>query len=673
MVTHLTIKELLKQMIQISKTISYNGEFFLSSFSYKRFPTRKVRIGNLYIGGDEPIRIQSMTTTSTMDIQSTFLQAKELFDVGCEIVRITTRNTKEAKALGEIKNLLLQNGYNGPIVADVHFSPEVALIVADYADKVRINPGNFADSKKFEKKEYTDLEYEQELERVHEELKPLILKLKEKGKSLRIGANHGSLSDRIMNRFGDTPEGMVESAIELIKIAEYYDFKDIVVSMKASNPYIMIIAYKMLIERFIKEKMNYPIHLGVTEAGDGKDGRIKSASGIGLLLLEGIGDTIRVSLTEDPVEEIPVAKKILEYVEKIKKENQSFYSYLEKYDQKINFPYELKRTTIDRNDIKIGSSYSLKWITTFDFHSLQYQNFYKNFIKNLPDFWVIHKYQIEDYKNIIHKYPILQNISPIVQIDNINDFINTYNYKNLWIDLNIDQELRINEFKDFSIVILNFVFDSIKEINLDKFINILEEIKKYSNILFSFKVNNSEIDLIRLYRFLNAKCKELPPFVLQISVDSSDQEIIKTAILGAGGIYSNIGDLFFIKTNSLKESYELGSDILQNTRIRLSRADFISCPSCGRTLFDLQTTTQKIKELTQHLSGIKIGIMGCIVNGLGEMADADFGYVGASPGKVNLYKGKELIKRNVPEELAPEELVKLIKESGMWKDKESGN
>ncbi|MFN3604942.1 MAG: (E)-4-hydroxy-3-methylbut-2-enyl-diphosphate synthase [Leptonema sp. (in: bacteria)] len=668
-----SLKELTSNIIKASREMNYQGKFFLHPFTYKRFPTRKVKIGNLYIGGDEPIRIQSMTTTPTLEIQSTFLQAKQLFDVGCEIVRITTRNPKEARAIQEIKSLLLQEGYKGPIVADVHFSPEVAYIVADYADKVRINPGNFGDSKKFEKKEYTDLEYEQELGRIHDLFKPLVLKLKEKGKSLRIGANHGSLSDRILNRFGDTPQGMVESVMEYMKIAEYYDFKDIVISLKASNPYVMILAYKMLIERFLKENKNYPIHLGVTEAGDGKDGRFKSASGIGLLLLEGIGDTIRVSLTEDPTEEIPAAKEILNFVEKIRHESESLYSILEKYSLDVNYPYEIKR---NRSEIKtnfIGGKNPVKWIISFETKSFEDKDFVDTLLKNLPDFFLIQENQIKDFNFVLEAYPELKKIKPILKT-NLRDFLKNHNlyesYFCLWVDVSLQEEIPFGEFQKFDFVVFNFIFEDISEFLLKKFKDVLKTVQTCENLLFSFEFHKKNLDIIKFYRSLNYELKTMPPFVLQIILESPSLDLLKSAILGAGSIYSNLGDVLFVKSESAKKSFLLGSDILQNTRLRLSRADFISCPSCGRTLFDLQTTTQKIKELTNHLAGVKIAIMGCIVNGLGEMADADFGYVGASPGKVNLYRGKELIKKNVAEEDAPYELVRIIKDAGMWKEKE---
>lgn len=659
-----SIQRMIQEIIQLSKSIEYQGKFFTHPFVYKRFFTRKVKIGNLYIGGNEPIRIQSMTTTSTSDIISTVSQIKELFNEGCEIVRVTTRNPKEAKAVKQIKSQLVQEGYTGPIVADVHFSPEVAMIVADFADKVRINPGNFADAKKFEKKEYNDVEYEQELEKIHSVFKPLVLKLKENGKALRIGANHGSLSDRILNRYGDTPEGMVESVIEYIKIAEYYDFKDIVISMKASNPYVMILAYKMLIERFIKEHMNYPIHLGVTEAGDGKDGRMKSASGIGLLLLEGIGDTIRVSLTENPVAEILAAKEIIEVVETIKQHSLNFYLDLQRYStQEVFYPYEIKRNTFNLDAIQVGGSYPVKWMTNFHTSFVE-DDFLKIFIKNLPDFWLIEENQISLYQETINKYSSLKKIQPVLKISNF-DFKTHPFFQIFWIDCDSKNFPDSQVIKNLPFVILNY-----KLKNINDFINFLESFKDFPNILISVYSDLPWIDILRIYRFMNVQLTKLPPFVLQVFV-TQEKQITLTGILAGGCIFSNIGDVIFIQSEDKKNAYELGIDILQNTRLRLSRADFISCPSCGRTLFDLETTTQKIKELTQHLSGVKISIMGCIVNGLGEMADADFGYVGSSPGKVNLYKGRQLLKRNVPEEEAPFELVKIIKEANMWKEKDT--
>ncbi|MCS7204504.1 MAG: (E)-4-hydroxy-3-methylbut-2-enyl-diphosphate synthase [Leptospiraceae bacterium] len=670
----------IKEIVLSSKNINYQGKYFDHPFVYQRFPTRKVRVGKVYLGGDEPIRVQSMTTTPTLDIEATVFQTKKLFEAGCEIVRITTKNPKEAKALKEIKEKLLQDGYDGPIVADVHFSPQTALIAADYADKVRINPGNFVDTKTFEKKEYTDEEYEKEIEKIHHAFKPLILKLKEQGKSLRIGCNHGSLSDRIMNRFGDTPEGMVESVIEYIKIAEYYDFHEIVVSMKASNPFIMIQAYKMLIERFLKESMNYPIHLGVTEAGDGKDGRLKSAAGIGLLLLEGIGDTIRVSLTEDPIEEIPVAKAIIQSVENIKKQNQLLYETLKDYPNlSIHQPYEIKRTSKNYEIPQIGSQYQVKW--AINFHSTELnEEFIKNLTLNPPDYFILKKEEFENYKNFINNFNFNLKITPIFEVsvhdkDYIKKIIAEFEECGFYLkDFSFDDHFEIfSLFEKKHILILNVLFRDFPSLDVIRrtFMHVQSISERYS-VVISFE-SSFEIDLIRWYRFLRTELREPPPVLLKLNITkyrnlSEDDLIAYIGILGAGSIYSSIGDILWVESDRMEDSFVFGTDVLQITRLRLSRADFISCPSCGRTLFDLQITTQRIKELTQHLKGVKIAIMGCIVNGLGEMADADFGYVGASPGKVNLYRGKELIKRNVPEEEAPLELVRLIQESGKWID-----
>lgn len=675
MKSSLDINHFVKTMIELSKNFTYRGIYTNHPYSYQRFPTRKVKVGNILIGGDEPIRIQSMTTTPTLDIDATVNQTKKLFDVGCEIVRITTRNPKEAKALKEIKEKLIQEGYDGPIVADVHFSPQTALIAVEYADKVRINPGNFVDTKKFEKKEYSEEEYEKEIIKIHDAFLPLIKKLKEQGKSLRIGVNHGSLSDRIMNRFGDTPEGMVESAIEYIKIAEYYDFKDIIVSMKASNPFIMIQAYRMLMERFLKEKMNYPIHLGVTEAGDGKDGRLKSYAGIGLLLLEGIGDTIRVSLTEDPINEIPAAKEIINFINTIHHQNQNLYEFLreQKYLDNFSHPYEIKRDTKNLNNHQIGKDYPIKWIVNFSNFSLED---YKNIVKNKPDYFFIKETNLNLYKNFINKDEFLKQIKPIIEISienpyQIKNILNDLPNANFFINIeNLDKNFInkiLNNIKTYSSNILWILnFQTIYPYN--DFINILKYIDQNQlNICFSIGTYHQEQyrDLIHFYKYIKNQIHI--PFVLNLNIENNNQILPYIGILGAGSIYSSIGDILYINSD-FKKSFEMGSDILQITRTRLSRADFISCPSCGRTLFDLQETTQKIKNLTQHLTGVKIAIMGCIVNGLGEMADADFGYVGASAGKVNLYKGKTLIKRNVPEEEAPQELIKIIKEAGMWND-----
>ncbi len=656
--TKIDVKQLIKDIHFQAKAISYEGKYYQKPYGYQRFPTREVKIGNLYIGGNQPIRIQSMTTTSTLDIEATVKQTIELYEKGCEIIRITARNPKEARALEQIRKKLNDYGYYPSLVADIHFSPQTALIAADYVDKVRINPGNFADTKTFTKYEYTDEEYEKEILRIHDAFAPLIKKLKELGKSLRIGCNHGSLSDRIMNRYGDTPEGMVESVIEYIKIAEYYDFKDIVVSMKASHPHIMIQAYRMLIERFIKEKMEYPLHLGVTEAGDGKDGRLKSYAGIGLLLLEGIGDTIRVSLTEDPIYEVDAAREILTIVELVKKNHQYIYKNLEQFEYQP-YPYEIHRKPNQSlRQENLGFNYPVKWILKYNSKELIPPHQLK---ENMPDYILIEndQHHLEEYLKEIPQIPLIYKLSL--------DSSYHSSYERIWINISLQEMDR--ELPDKKLIIANIIIDT--QFDFSKIQTFFEKNKnKQLVIACSFSENQNDfLDLYYIYKFLNFEYRI--PLCIYLPTESISRELLLSylGIWGCGILFSGLGDLIFLDNDSMKKTLEYTSDILQITRIKLSRADFISCPSCGRTLFNLQETTQKIKSLTQHLKGVKIAIMGCIVNGLGEMADADFGYVGASPGMVNLYKGKDLVKRNIPEEKAPFALVELIKESGKWIEK----
>ena len=582
-----------------------------------RFKTRVVNIGDVPLGGNNPIRIQSMTTTDTMNTKATVEQAIRIIEAGADYVRITAPGVNDAQNLANIKKELKAHGFTTPLIADIHYTPNAAEIAARIVEKVRINPGNYADKKKFEIKEYSDSEYNAELDRIRNKFFPLVNICKEYGTAMRIGTNHGSLSDRIMSRYGDTPLGMVESAIEFVKFCEELNYYDIVLSMKSSNPIVMVQAYRLLVNRMIELGMNYPLHLGVTEAGDGEDGRIKSAIGIGTLLEEGFGDTIRVSLTEEPEYEIPVCKKLIE-----------------KYSQNIS---------TSKEQIKIIPIEYNKWDTT-PILNIGGKNVTVVIVStdNFSDkgAWSLAGDIFPDY---------LYSESKIM--NNQNSYFPVYRYNE-----NIQSDK------------INFV-----EINVDKvsgeFFN-----KKYSNSVFIiYSKSNEAIFSLKNFVSLHKQYELENPVIIKIESEEKDKErfLIDCSIIAGGLLIDGIGNGIWLenKNFSTEEITNLSFGILQASRARISKTDYISCPSCGRTLFDLQETTVRIKEATSHLKGIKIAIMGCIVNGIGEMADADYGYVGSGQGKVTLYKGKEIVKRNIDSTVAVEELINVIKENNDWKGK----
>lgn len=674
-----------------------------SPFFYKRRPTREVKVGSVGIGGKNPIRVQSMTNTDTKDIESTLRQIRELEEAGSELVRITVPTSQDAEALPVLRKRMKEEKITVPIVADIHFTPSIAMKAVEYVEKVRINPGNFADRKKFAVMEYTDEEYQRELDRIYESFSPLVKRAKELGVAMRIGTNHGSLSDRIMNRYGDTPEGMVESALEFIKIAESHSYKDIIVSMKASNTQVMVQAYRLLVSRFYELGMDYPLHLGVTEAGDGKDGRIKSAIGIGSLLDDGLGDTIRVSLTEDPVLEIPVAKKLVE------KYNQWF---LEQKSNSNDLNSNLQESIVLKNntykEFRNLYSYSRFYSQTLPYgrESFQTTSWFgeNNPIRVEASFQGIHDTTLNDIANLIQKGN--ENGSPPESIhftlSNLNELERIVLWKkekSIPLPLSVEFLNGINPLDSFLENILgidkwvipfyNFSNSNNQHQDWGKFLFQLNKLGgivewklqplDFQNIEFlldfleEFQIKNSCIsvetqDPVRDYRKLAYLISHYSYPIVLIGNYPDYETALYNASIGLGSLLlDGIGDLIRISCDNLAlESVLLSYDILQGCRLRLSRTEYISCPSCGRTQFDLQETTQKIKELTNHLKGVKIAVMGCIVNGPGEMADADFGYVGAAPGKVHLYKGKEIIEKNVPEREAPQKLIQLIKDSGMW-------
>ena len=629
--------------------------------SYSRFKTREVNIGDIPLGAKNPIRVQSMTTTDTMDTKSTVEQSIRMIKAGCEYIRITAPSKNEAENLLNIKKELKKKGYDTPLIADIHFTPNAAEIAARLVEKVRINPGNYADRKKFNYIDYTDKQYHLEIERIKDRFLPLINVCKEYGTAMRIGTNHGSLSDRILSRYGDTPMGMVESAMEFLRICNDENYHNIVLSMKSSNPIVMVQAYRLLINCMIKENMNYPLHLGVTEAGEGEDGRIKSALGIGTLLEDGLGDTIRVSLTEEPEFEIPVAKKLVDR-----------YSNRSNHDkiQAINnypidpFKYNLRET---HQVLNIGGDNVPRVINNLDLFDritadtlleLGYTYFKKD------DKWGISDLAC-DYidigkKEIDFKIPgtlgIMQSFS-------------------VWKHSKKDQHypcLDINEYlnKESLHPELNFLYITLSKLSDE----ILYKIKDDLTIVLLFDTNNEHglAEQRRIFvKLMNAKIKA--PIIISRYYDSlisSDLQLYSSTDIG-GLFIDGFGDGLYITAKncgSLAGVNRTSFGILQAARTRITKTEYISCPSCGRTLFDLQEVTARIRSKTQHLKGLKIGVMGCIVNGPGEMADADYGYVGTGVGKISLYKKQDVIEKDVAMDKADDALIDLIKSNGDWVD-----
>lgn len=628
---------------------------------YSRFITRVVNIGDVQLGGYNPIRVQSMTTTDTMNTQATVEQSIRMIEAGCELVRITAPSKVEADNLGVIKSELRKRGYNTPLVADIHFTPNAAEIAARLVEKVRVNPGNYADKKKFELLDYSDEQYERELERIRTKFIPLVKICKEYGTAMRIGTNHGSLSDRILSRYGDTPLGMVESAMEFIRICEEFDYHNIVISMKASNAQVMVQAYRLLVATMLQNNMSYPLHLGVTEAGDGEDGRIKSAVGIGTLLEDGLGDTVRVSLTEEPEAEIPVAQALIR-------------------------PYNERRLL----------QKPIKAITTYPINPFDYSKRHSHEIsmvggKNVPRV-------IADFKDIRienQAYLFRVGYSYSVPLDkwNISDMACDFLYVGkgslqfeipgtlgIIQDSHYWQSNKPNHYPAFTVEdfrnhktcaeTLNFLFCDASDLSEEIFDLLLQH-----RTLVCLLQSNNEHAMAEQRRFFVELLERniTNPVIIHRSFTSkTTDDFMLGASTGVGALLiDGLGDGVMISYDD-ERMHKLVNDtclgILQATRTRISKTEYISCPSCGRTLFDLQETTSMIRSRTSHLKGVKIGIMGCIVNGPGEMADADYGYVGSGPGKITLYKGKDVVKKNVPTENAVDELIELIKTGGDWVD-----
>ena len=604
-------------------------------------------MGNVGIGGDNPIRVQSMITCDTMDTQASIQETIELAKAGCEIVRITAPTVKDARNLENIVKGLRERGCDVPIVADIHFKPDAAMEAAKWVEKVRINPGNYADSKKFVIREYSDEQYAAELNRIRERFSPLVGLCKTRGIAMRIGTNHGSLSDRILNRYGDTPLGMVESALEFARIARDLDYHDFVFSMKASNPKVMIAAYRLLVARLneLGPDWNYPLHLGVTEAGEGEDARIKSAIGIGSLLADGIGDTIRVSLTEDSPHEIPVAKALVENIGKTSNSQLSTLNFHLSFDP---FSYQRRATEkIERDGFKLGGDELIRVV-------VRQANFNK----------IAHKIdKMGDYKP-----EIVYEDAEIVEVDPRDDAaIAKLNSESApqFVTVNDDAELAV----------------------IPAFRLLASKLQPRHPILLKdtlcrcVTAENDEARMTNDERSPNDRMTREQPeasirassFVIPSSLDIRHSSFLHTLLTASTNIGSllcdGIGDAILVQGEEAPgQALRLSYNTLQAAGSRIFKTDYVACPSCGRTLFNLQTTTAKIKAATLHLKGVKIAIMGCIVNGPGEMADADFGYVGGAPGKVNLYVGKAAVKFNIPEAEAVDRLKDLIREHGKWVD-----
>jgi (E)-4-hydroxy-3-methylbut-2-enyl-diphosphate synthase len=665
---------------------------YCESFTeYKRLKTREVKIGNLLLGNNHPVRVQTMTTTDTMDTMATVEQTIRCIKAGAELVRITAPSKKEAENLLNIKNELNKRGYFVPLIADIHFTPNAAEIAATIVEKVRVNPGNYVDKKKFEQIDYTDAEYAEEIERIRERFTPLVKICRQYGTAMRIGTNHGSLSDRIMSRYGDTAMGMVESAMEFLRIARNEDFHNIILSMKSSNPLVMVQAYRLLINHMMDEFGEcYPLHLGVTEAGDGEDGRIKSAIGIGTLLEDGIGDTIRVSLTEDPELEIPVCMDIVKRYT-LQRLNNTGSDLIPSVDKLPYSPFEYKR----RDSFEV-SNIGNKHVPVV-----------------IADLSKIEKISPEHLRSVGYTYDTVSDKWAIS--DMAADYIFTGNqlldfalpgtvkvivYPAAW-QLAKDKTTYFPIYENSGYVAAAIVSEQLNFVMLDCFsdnttINDFTYLDELANdpkvVLCLSSKNKIAMHAVRrmMIELINRDIKNPVVFITDSNWSTADEHLIHYATETGALFLEGMGDgiCLGMSSKAYKDAANIAVSgrnyisnasveqfinntcfsILQATRTRISKTEYISCPSCGRTLFELQETTAKIRSVTNHLKGVKIAIMGCIVNGPGEMADADFGYVGSGVGKITLYRGKEVVKRNIESAIAVDELINLLKESAAWVD-----
>ena len=658
-----------------------------SRFQTVRRPTREVKVGAVGVGGTNPIRLQSMTTSDTQDVAATVKQSIALAEVGCEIVRITAPNVAAAKCLKDIRAQFSAAGFGHiPLVADIHFLPNAAMEAVEHVEKVRVNPGNYADKKKFAVREYTDADYDSELQRLHDAFSPLVIRARELGRALRIGTNHGSLSDRIMNRYGDTPLGMVESALEFLRIAEAHSYKDIILSMKASNPKVMIQAYRLLVQRMAREEMHYPLHLGVTEAGDGEDGRIKSAIGIGSLLLDGLGDTIRVSLTEDSVYEIPVARAIATKAMSLWPSSGRPAPAPDGIDP-YHFTKRATATVQLSPAATVGPDQPPRVVVRVGPDvAATLSQLAAGKLKDTPAEVVL--VAVNDASVLAHlpnpgpsSYAL--ELAPALTAGALKPFAAKLAPGTLLVrDFAGDEAATLAGFSQLARDHGLALAAGLAAQDLPALAPALRQLGDRALIV---TLNPGRAGLTApahatgAYRQLAAGLGELglkaplwirnTPATAVQGDNSFLSKLLEASFLTGGLLCDGLGDLVSIETEAdAPRATRLAYNVLQGAGARISKTEFVACPSCGRTLFDLQTTTQRIRAQTGHLKGVKIAIMGCIVNGPGEMADADFGYVGGAPGKINLYVGKTCVQYNIPQAEADAKLIALIKEHGKWFD-----
>jgi (E)-4-hydroxy-3-methylbut-2-enyl-diphosphate synthase len=666
------------------QTIRNAKKYCNSLTEYSRFKTRVVNIGNIPCGGDNPIRIQSMTTTDSMDTKATVEQTIRMVKSGCDYVRITAPSKLEAQNLQNIKNELRARGYTVPLIADIHFTPNAAEIAARIVEKVRVNPGNYADRKKFQTIEYIDENYEAELDRIREKFTPLVKVCKEYGTVMRIGTNHGSLSDRIMSRYGDTPLGMVESALEFVRICEDLDYYDIVLSMKASNTQIMVQAYRLLINKMEEEGMNYPLHLGVTEAGGGEDGRVKSALGIGTLLEDGLGDTIRVSLTEDPEYEAPVAISLAQ-----RYKNRLDHKKIKPIDEEPKDPFNYERRhTLELSGF--GGSNVPRVIADYSQRNIGNQT-------ELNDIGYFYNAETDKWNMNDLAADILYLGDQDITFDIPNGLTAIYDF-NFWSRLKNKAKgyplMNVSQYLESKVKAqdLNFVIGDIDTLTTD----ILEKFKHDKTVVIVLETYNLHGAAEQRRVFFNLLCNNVySPVIIKRSYQNLNLDELRLYASTDFGslLIDGFGDGVWIAIKNISKDGKNANErakeeyvrtfiqkheskekvinrtlfgILQAARVRISKTEYIACPSCGRTLFDLQETTEMIRKRTEHLKGVKIAIMGCIVNGPGEMADADYGYVGSGVDKITLYKGKDIVRKNLQAKNAVDSLIEIIKEDGNW-------
>jgi len=667
-----------------------------SAFGFRRRRTHVVMVGDVGVGGTNPIRIQSMTTTRTQEVEATAAQAERLVTVGCEIVRITAPTVQDAKAIGEIRRRMRSRGITVPLVADIHFSPAAAMEAANHVEKVRINPGNFADSRQFAIREYTDREYEQELERIEERFTPLVLKCKALGIAMRVGTNHGSLSDRIMNRFGDTPLGMVESALEFLRICQKNGYPDVILSMKASNPKVMIQAYRLLVARMDEIGMTFPLHLGVTEAGNDEDGRIKSAVGIGALLDDGLGDTIRVSLTEEPEAEIPVAARLAApYQEAAERRFVSAPDPRETRD-----PYAFTRRLASEGGAgtwRIGGRETMRALQAITAsNGTAPAGLVERAVAlataarpgapapdavELPGDTAEQRGELRELAaRLATEAPTVSVAARLTPSADHPDEAAAGAAVIHWVSPDPplpDALLRAVAAHERALILETRVDGPTADAAVDRLLAWARRSIAAGIAAPSLAISSQDASTtIRAYRLLSARLHEAglacPLHLVAPASDTPYERLLRTSVALGGLLCDGIGDSVEVRGEDERPSTRLAFNVLQASGARISKTEYVACPSCGRTLFDLQPVTDRIKSVTGHLTGVKIAIMGCIVNGPGEMADADFGYVGGAPGRVNLYVGKECVEKNVPQEQADDRLIALLKAHGAWTEPEHG-